>query len=1017
MQMTPNDWDRAKELFDAALYLEPSQRASFLAENCRDESLRQQVEKLLINYQEAGNFLDDPILNPSMAAPSTPVGNQSEEALRLRPQSGDPLATATSAEADDPMVGRQLGAYKLVRRIGQGGMAAVFLASRADDEYRKLVAVKLVKPGLDSRDLLNRFRHERQTLASLDHPNVVKLLDGGSTSDGLPFLVMDYVEGSPIDEYCDQHKLSVDDRLHLFRKVCDAVQYAHQKLVVHRDLKPSNILVVADGTPKLLDFGIAKVLNSEPSAQGLLVTQTGTRCMTPAYASPEQMRGNAVTPATDIYSLGVVLYELLSGHRPYRLTQHTPAEIERAICEQEPETPSKAISRVETDTSSDGTPIKKTPELVSQTRGGQPDKLRRRLRGDLDNIVLKTLQKEPQRRYDSVDAFSQDIGRHLQHLPIKARPSTFAYRASKFVQRHKIEVSAAGIVVLVLVTATALALNALGLRDRILSGVFGGRIQSRNAASHFKPKGWISAGAAGATPVVSCESLAELKLPDTTITTSQAVAEGNFTPASADPVQNLPPFCRVEGAIKPTKDSDIHFEVWLPSADWNGEFRAVGNGGFGGVINFGDMAAAARHGYATASTDTGHRGEDDSDASWALDHPEKVADWGYRSIHELTVKAKAIIRAFYGQAPHWSFFEGCSTGGRQGLMEAQRFPEDYDGILAGAPDYPWTLLAPVFYNTQVPGLTNPASYIAASKIPAISAAVLAACDAQDGLTDGILDDPRQCHFKPSVLLCQGRESDNCLTSAQVAQLKRIYAGVRNLRGEQILPGYLPGGEEGEDGWKGWITGSGLGKSYLSVIGESYLKNMVFGNPTWDYRTVSMERAIQMADAKTARVVNATDLNLGPFRARGGKLILYHGWSDAAVPGPVIVNYYNGVAGRLGLPETDSFVRLYMTPGMQHCYEGPGPNFFGQFDLSTLGPAAQRLSTGMDPQHNIFSALKQWVEKGIAPGSIVATKYVNDLDPSQGIKMTRPLCPYPQIAKYKGSGNTNDAANFVCSRTQ
>jgi serine/threonine protein kinase len=356
-------------------------------------------------------------------------------------------------------------------------MAAVFLASRADDEYRKKVAVKLVQPALDSRDLLTRFRNERQTLASLDHPNIVKLLDGGSTPEGLPFLVMDYVEGSPIDEYCDQHKLSVDARLHLFGKVCDAVRYAHQKLVVHRDLKPSNILVVADGTPKLLDFGIAKVLNPEPSAQGFLVTQTGTRCMTPAYASPEQMRGNAVTPATDIYSLGVVLYELLSGHRPYRLTQHTPAEIERAICEQEPETPSMVISRVESDTSSDGRPVTKTPELVSQTREGHPDKLRRRLRGDLDNIVLKALQKVPQRRYDSVEEFSQDIGRHLQHLPVKARRSTLLYRASKFVQRHKIEVSAAVIVLLTGVCTTLLVFNTFGSRDH-LGGVPSTQIQS-----------------------------------------------------------------------------------------------------------------------------------------------------------------------------------------------------------------------------------------------------------------------------------------------------------------------------------------------------------------------------------------------------------------------------------------------------------------------------------------------------------------------------------------------------------
>jgi serine/threonine protein kinase/tetratricopeptide (TPR) repeat protein len=326
-------------------------------------------------------------------------------------------------------------------------MGAVFLASRDDDEYHKQVAVKFLHPGFDSSDLLNRFRNERQTLAGLDHPNIVKLLDGGSTPEGLPFLVMDYVEGSPIDEYCDQLKLCIDERLHLFSKVCEAVQYAHQKFVVHRDLKPSNILVAADGTPRLLDFGIAKVLNSQPSAQALSLTKTGARYVTPAYASPEQMSGGSINTRADIYSLGVVLYELLTGHRPYRLTQQTPAEIERAICEQDPETPSRAVSRMETDTSSSGIPITKTPEAMSETREGDPQKLRRRLRGDLDNIVLKALQKEPQRRYDSVAEFSQDIDRHLQHLPVKARPSTLAYRVSKFVQRHKTEVSAAVLLV------------------------------------------------------------------------------------------------------------------------------------------------------------------------------------------------------------------------------------------------------------------------------------------------------------------------------------------------------------------------------------------------------------------------------------------------------------------------------------------------------------------------------------------------------------------------------------------
>ncbi len=274
----------------------------------------------------------------------------------------------------------------------------------------------------------------------------------------------------------------------------------------------------------------------------------------------------------------------------------------------------------------------------------------------------------------------------------------------------------------------------------------------------------------------------------------------------------------------------------------------------------------------------------------------------------MTEKAKVVIRTFYSQAPRRSSFEGCSNGGREGLMEAQRFPEDYDSILAGAPDNPWTRLAAAFYNTQVPGLTSPASYIPSSKLPAISAAVLAACDAQDGVLDGILNDPQQCHFDPSALLCQGADSDSCLTPAQVAQLKKIYAGLRNSKGEQLLPGYMPGGEEGEEGWKGWITGPGPGQGGMFAYGMGYFRNMVFENPGWDYRTVSADRAVQAADAKMAGVLNATDPDLRPFKARGGKLILYHGWSDAAPPPLLTVNYYDSIVARLGLPSS-SLARL------------------------------------------------------------------------------------------------------------
>jgi serine/threonine protein kinase len=990
----PDNWERAKQLFDAALDLDPTQRMAFLDKNCGDGQLKRQVEELLLNYERAGKFLDDPVIN-LMDVAGRPAQSPAD----------DLSATQTSAEPPDYVTGRQFGAYKLIRRVGQGGMAAVYLAERADQQYRKQVAVKVVQPGVGRANLLERFRNERQTLATLDHPNIVKLLDGGSTPEGLPFLVMDYVDGCPIDEYCDRHRLCVDERLEVFTKVCAAVQYAHQKGVVHRDLKPGNIFVTADGTLKLLDFGIAKVLNPEPSFQPLLATQTGLRCMTPAYASPEQMRGKSVTTATDIYSLGAVLYELLTGHRPYRLTQHTPAEIERAICEQEPETPSTVISRVETDTSSDGRPITKTPESVSQTREGLPDKLRRRLRGDLDNIVLKALQKEPQRRYESVAEFSEDIERHLQHLPVRARPSALAYRASKFVRRHRIEVGSAGIVLLMVAIAGLLAFNVLGIRDRILRSADRQQIESPKATP-LNPKGWI--GGYNAKPATPCESLAELKLPNTTIDLAQAAPAGTFTLSGANLIQSLPAFCRVEGVIRPTADSEIHFAVWMPTKEWNGRFLGVGNYGFGGAIEFGDMGAELRRGYSAASTDTGHRGGD-LDPEWALKHPERVADFGYRAVHEMTVSAKSIIRTFYGQAPRWSYFKGSSNGGREALMEAQRFPDDYDGILAGAAPISVTnLLTNALYNMN-PGA---AAYIPASKIPAISAAVLSACDALDGISDGILNDPRQCHFDPSALRCHGAESDSCLTAAQVGQLKKIYGGLRNSEGEQLFPGYMPGGEDGEDGWAGWILGPAPGQATLSLYALNYFRDMVVENPAWNFRSASPRNAAQMSDQKTGRSVNAADPDLRRFGARGGKLIIYHGWSDPVIPALSTINYYHSLVGNMGLEETAGFVRLYLAPGMHHGSLGPGPNFFGQVDLVGLG-GPPGIPTPTDPQHNISTALEQWVENGVAPTAIIATKYKNDLDPSQGVKMTRPLCPYPQIARYKGSGDTNDAANFIC----
>jgi serine/threonine protein kinase/tetratricopeptide (TPR) repeat protein len=452
MDMAQSDWSRVKELFQSALEVDPGGRAEFLDQSCTDCHTRDQVEKLLRNYEEADRFFADPVVN-RLSGGDTAAQTPDSEPI------SDAVSEADSPEPEEPMTGRRVGAYRVVRRIGQGGMAAVFLAMRDDDAYQKQVAIKLVMPGRESRELLDRFRNERQTLAALDHPNIVKLLDGGSTPEGSPYLVMDYVEGSPIDDYCDRHKLTIDKRLQLFLKVCDAVQYAHHKSVVHRDLKPSNILVTEDGTPKVLDFGIAKVLG--PTEEMLAFTQTGGRCLTPAYASPEQVQGRLVTTATDIYSLGVVLYEVLTGLGPYRLTEHTPSEIERAVCEQIPEAPSAALGRSRSlaegrsgsaDLVSGSATLPRRGECESEGR----DNLRRRLRGDLDNIVLKALRKEPELRYESVKDLARDIGFHLDHLPITARPPSLRYQTAKLLRRHMGKAIAGILMLLMLFAATML---------------------------------------------------------------------------------------------------------------------------------------------------------------------------------------------------------------------------------------------------------------------------------------------------------------------------------------------------------------------------------------------------------------------------------------------------------------------------------------------------------------------------------------------------------------------------------
>jgi hypothetical protein len=503
----------------------------------------------------------------------------------------------------------------------------------------------------------------------------------------------------------------------------------------------------------------------------------------------------------------------------------------------------------------------------------------------------------------------------------------------------------------------------------------------------------------------ACEGLASLALPNAKVTTAQSVAAGAFAgPPDPDSdvsafYKKLPAFCRIAVDATPTADSDIKIEVWLPVSGWNGKLRGVGNGGFAGQISPSQLGEAVSHGYAAAATDTGHSGTP-IEAAWALGHPEKVIDFGHRSIHEMTRVAKAAIYAFYGKAPQHSYFAACSNGGREALMEAQRYPEDYDGILAGAPANYWTtLLSTAVLDTQALTLDS-ASFIAPAKIPTISAAVLAACDELDGVRDGILNDPRQCHFDPASIACKaGEDSDKCLTAAQAVALKKIYAGPRDAHVHEVLPGYLHGAEDGEEGWGLWIAGPAPAKSLLASFGLGYFSNFVYAKPDWDYKTFTLQAGLKAAEEKTASALNATNPDLKSFKARGGKLIVYHGWNDPAISALNSINYYQSLIAKMGQGSVDSFVRLYMAPGVQHCSGGPGPDSFGQ------GGA----SGSSDPQHSAFASLEQWVEKGVAPAAIIATKYTPDHHP----QVTRPLCPYPQAAKYNGTGDTKDAVNFVC----
>jgi eukaryotic-like serine/threonine-protein kinase len=429
--MTPEQWRQIRPILESALELEPASRPGFLNDACVDLSLRREVESLIISHEQAGTNVLNPVVPLN-------VNFVEETHFRLP-------------------VGKRVGAYEIVEELAVGGMGAVYRAVRADGQYKQQVALKIVRSELGVEFTTTRFRNERQILASLNHPNIARLLDGGTTEEGVAYFVMEFVEGQRIDTCCDARKLSTTDRLALFLQVCSAVQYAHQRLIIHRDIKPDNILVTAEGVPKLLDFGIAKILESSDAATQPPQTISLVRLLTPEYASPEQVKGESITTASDVYSLGVVLYELLTGRTPYNVPTRTPHKISRAVCETEPEKPSIAVRRKHV--SADDGEVAPNDTARGGVRENSSEKLSKRLSGDLDNIVLMALRKEPQRRYASIEQFAHDIQRHLDHLPVTARKDTPVYRASKFITRHRVAVAVAALVALALLAALGVTLR------------------------------------------------------------------------------------------------------------------------------------------------------------------------------------------------------------------------------------------------------------------------------------------------------------------------------------------------------------------------------------------------------------------------------------------------------------------------------------------------------------------------------------------------------------------------------
>jgi feruloyl esterase len=492
-----------------------------------------------------------------------------------------------------------------------------------------------------------------------------------------------------------------------------------------------------------------------------------------------------------------------------------------------------------------------------------------------------------------------------------------------------------------------------------------------------------SAWAAG----TSCEDLAKLNLPNVEITTATLVAAGAYKPAAggggpnaaaqAKMYASLPAFCRVAASLHPTPDSDIKMELWMPASGWTGDLAETGNGGFGNNIGFNSMAQYVAKGYAGTGSNTG---KDTNDAKPLIGHPEKEKDWGYRAVHQTTVTAKLILAAYYGSGPKYSYWDSCSTGGRQGWVAAEYYPNDFDGLVIGDPANPMTRLQANNIYVSLALNKDEASYISKDKWSMIHEKVLAQCDAKDGVKDGLIEDPMKCDFDVNSLLCANGDAPDCLTAPQITALNAVITGSKNPRtGEQLYPGYPLGTV--------MVPGAIANKSPDGSAVPTY--QMLFQDPNFDYHTFDFDKDTARADELGKNTINAVDpAKLQGVFSHGGKIILYHGWNDPAITPLIQIKLYqDAVAANGGLDKTYSEMRLFMAPGMFHCGGGDGPNIWDKLD-----------------------AISDWVEKGKAPDAIVAA-HTN----SQGyVDRTRPLCPYPQVAQYKGTGNINDADNFVCA---